>query len=110
MAGIAAKAAAAIEASGNAGSTLTTESNELKALANAAPSAISGDLQTLATAFTGFVGALQKSGYKLGSTTPPTAAQAAALEKAAKSFDTSQVKQAEKNLRTWAKQNCHVGG
>jgi hypothetical protein len=106
LAGIAAKAAAAIQASGNAGTTLNTEANVLQGLANAAPSEIKGDFQTLATAFSGFLQALQKSGFKLGSTTPPTPAQAAALEAAAKKFDTTKVKQAEQHLEAWKNQNC----
>jgi hypothetical protein len=112
MAGLAAKAAAAITSSGNAATALQAESAELQALAKAAPSDISGDLQTFAAAFSGFIDALQKSGYKLGSKTPPTPAQAVAIAKAAKSFNTPKLRQAEQHLRSWAKQNCgvHVGG
>jgi hypothetical protein len=113
LAGLAAKAAAAVGATGNSTNALQTESSELQALAQAAPSAIKGDFQTFAAAFTGFQHALQSSGYKLGSKTPPTAAQAAAFAKAAKSFDTPKLKQAEQNLSAWAHQNCkgvHVGG
>ena len=90
LAGLAAKAAAAVEASGNSTNALQTEATELQALAKAAPSDISGDFQTFATAFTGFLHALQSSGYKLGSKTPPTAAQAAAFAEAAKAFDDTQ--------------------
>lgn len=113
MAGLAAKAAAAITASGNAANALQTERTEIQALAKAAPSAIQGDFQTFADAFSGFIDKLQKSGYKIGSKTPPTAAQAAAFAQAAKSFDTPKLRQAETHLSAWAKQNCkgvHVGG
>lgn len=113
MAGLAAKAAAAIAASGNAGNVLQTESTEIQALAKAAPSDIRGDFQTLSAAFSSFVDALQKAGYKLGSKTPPSAAQIAAFAKAAKSFDTPRLKQAEQHLNAWARQNCkgvHTGG
>jgi hypothetical protein len=82
-------------------------------LAQAAPSDIKGDFQTFAAAFAGFQHALQSSGYKLGSKTPPTAAQAAAFAQAAKAFNTSKLKQAEQHLSAWAHQNCtavHVGG
>ena len=79
LAGLAAKAAAAVEASGNSTNALQTEATELQALAQAAPSDISGDFQTFAAAFSGFLHALQNSGYKLGSKTPPTAAQAAGV-------------------------------
>lgn len=113
LAGLAAKAAAAVEASGSSTNAIQTEATELQALANAAPSDISGDFQTFATAFSGFLHALQSSGYKLGSKTPPTAAQAAAFAKAAKSFDAPKLRQAEQHLSAWAHQNCkgvHVGG
>jgi hypothetical protein len=106
LAGLAAKAAAAVEASGNSANALQTESAELQALARAAPSDIKGDFQEFAAAFSGFLHTLQSSGYKLGSKTPPTAAQAAAFAKAAKSFDTPKLKQAEQHLNAWAHQNC----
>lgn len=113
LAGLAAQAAAAVEASGSASNTVQTEATELQALANAAPSDIKGDFQTVAAAFSSFIHALQSSGYKLGSKTPPTAAQTAAFAKAAKSFDTPKLKQAEQHLNAWTRQNCkgvHVGG
>jgi len=111
LAGLAAKAAAAVEASGSSTDALQTEATELQALAKAAPSDISGDFQTFAAAFSGFLHALQSSGYKLGSKTPPTTAQAAAFAKAAKTFDTPKLKQAEQHLSAWARQNCAgVGG
>jgi hypothetical protein len=114
MAGIAAKVASALAASsGNTSKVFQTEAAELQALADAAPAAIKGDFQTFSTAFSSFLSTLQKSGYKLGSTTPPTAAQAAALAKAAKSFDSAKLKHAEQHLSAWARQNCQgvdVGG
>jgi hypothetical protein len=85
----------------------------VQALAQAAPSDIRGDFQTFAAAFSGFIHTLQASGYKLGSKTPPTAAQATAFAKAAKSLETPKLRQAETHLTNWAKQNCagvHVGG
>ena len=114
LAGLAAKVASAVTASsGNAANVLKTESNELHALAQAAPSQIRGDFQTFSTAFSGFLQALQKAGYNPSSKTPPTAAQVAALSQAARSFDAPKLKQAEQHLGAWAKQNCkgvHVGG
>jgi hypothetical protein len=114
MSGMAAKAAAALEANpGNSSKALQTEAAELQTLTNAAPSAIKGDLQTFSTAFSSFLGTLQKSGYNVGSKTPPTAAQAATLAKAVKSLETAKLKQAEQHLGAWARQNCsgvHVGG
>jgi hypothetical protein len=106
LAGIAAKAASAVAASGGSTAAFQTEANELQALANAAPSDIKGDFQTFATAFSGFLHTIQSSGYKIGSKTPPTAAQLAQLSKAAKSFNTPQLRQAEQHLTAWGKQNC----
>jgi hypothetical protein len=106
LAGLAAKVASTVAASGGSANALQTESNELQALANAAPSDIKGDFQTFATAFSSFLHTIQSSGYKLGSKTPPTAAQVAQLAKAAKSFDTPKLRQAEQHLNAWAKQNC----
>jgi hypothetical protein len=113
MAGLAAKAAAGVAASGNAGNVLQTESTEIQTLAKGAPSEIRGDFQTFAAAFSGFIHTLQKAGYKLGSNTPPSAAQVSAFAQAAQSFDTPRLKQAEQHLNAWAHQNCkgvHVGG
>jgi hypothetical protein len=106
LAGLAAKVASTVAASGGSANALQTESNELQALANAAPSDIKGDFQTFATAFSSFLHTLQSSGYKLGSKTPPTAAQVAQLSKAAKSFNTAKLRQAEQHLSAWARQNC----
>ncbi len=114
LAGLAAKVAGAIEAtSGNPANTLETEAKALQALANAAPSDIRGDFQTFATAFSNFLATLEKAGYKPGSTSPPTAAQIAALTKGAKAFESPKLTQAEQHLSAWAKQNCKgvkVGG
>jgi hypothetical protein len=106
LAGLAAKVASAVAASGGSANALQTESTELQALANAAPSDIKGDFQTFATEFSSFLHTIQSSGYKVGSTTPPTAAQVAQLTKAAKSFNTPKLRQAEVHLSAWAKQNC----
>ena len=73
-------------------------------LANAAPSAIRGDIQTLASTFTAYASALQKSGYKFG--TVPSASQISAIEGAAKDFDSSKLKTASKDLEKWAAANC----
>jgi hypothetical protein len=114
LANIAAKAASAITAtSGNPATTLDTEAKQLQGLANAAPSNIRGDFQTIATAFTSFLHALEKAGYKPGSTSTPSPKQIAALTKATRLFQTPKVAQAEQHLNAWVKQNCKgvkVGG
>ena len=81
-------------------------SRELQALADAAPSDIKGDLQTIATAFSGYLQVLQNSGYKLGSTTPPTQAQIATLVSATKVLSTSKLTRAERHLTAWEQLNC----
>jgi hypothetical protein len=73
-------------------------------LANAAPSAIKSDVQTIATAFSSFATALQNAHFKIG--TAPTASQLAALTAAGKSLDTAGIKNAASNIAAWAKQNC----
>lgn len=105
FAGLAAQIAKAINPGGS--SSPQTAAQELQALANAAPSDIRADLQTVAGAFTSYIQAVQNSGYKLGSNTPPTAAQLAALVSAAKVFNTPKLRQAEQHLTTWETQNCH---
>ncbi|HLX31452.1 MAG TPA: hypothetical protein VKR79_01660 [Gaiellaceae bacterium] len=107
--GLAAKIASAIsKTSGNPATELQTESQELQALATAAPAAIRSDFQTFATAFASYLSALEKAGYKPGQTptSPPSAAQLAALVTAAKVFSTSKLTQAETHLAAWAAQNC----
>jgi len=107
FAGLAGKIASAMSpTSGDTQSAIQAESQELQALADAAPSDIKGDFQTFATAFSSYMQALQSSGYKLGSTTPPTAAQLAALATAAKAFSTTKLTRAEQHLSTWVSANC----
>jgi hypothetical protein len=73
-------------------------------LANAAPSAIRPDLETIAQAFTSFATAFKKSGYEIGKT--PTAAQTAALEASMAVFSQPKLKAAELALQAWGKKNC----
>jgi hypothetical protein len=105
FAGVAAKIASAM-APTTASSDPKAVEHEFQALAAAAPSEVKGDFQTLADAFSGYMTALSNSGYKLGSTTPPTAAQMAALVHATKVFSTSKLKTAEKHLQAWTHANC----
>jgi len=105
FAGVAAKIASAM-APASSGSDPKAVEHEFQALAAAAPSEVKADFQTLADAFSGYMTALSNSGYKLGSTTPPTAAQMAALAQATKVFGTSKLKAAEQHLQAWAKANC----
>jgi pantothenate kinase len=113
LANLAATATSAITAtSGNPAATLNTAAKQLQGLANAAPSDIRADFQTMATAFASFVQTLQKAGYT-PSSGAPTAKQIAALTKAARSLNTPKVAQAQQHLNTWVKQNCKgvkVGG
>jgi hypothetical protein len=114
LAGLAARVASTMTAtSGNPATALKVEAAELQRLATAAPSDIRGDFQTFASAFSSFLHTLEQAGYKPGSSKAPTAAQIAALSKAARSFDTAKLRHAEQHLSAWAAHNCkgvHVGG
>jgi hypothetical protein len=75
-----------------------------RALANAAPSAIRPDLQTLAGAFTAYATAVGKAGFKPGQVPSPT--QIAAIEAAAKQFSNTKLLAASKAIESWAAKNC----
>ena len=104
FAGLAAQVAKTMSASYSASPGAAAD--ELQALADAAPSDIKGDLQTIAAAFSDYLQAVQDSGYTFGSTTPPTQAQIAALVSAARVFNTAKLTAAEQRLAHWEKQNC----
>jgi hypothetical protein len=109
LAGLAAKVASSLQVtSGNPATALDTYSQELQGLANAAPSAIRADFQTFASAFSSYLHSLEKAGYKPGAaaSASPSAAQIAALTKAAKVFETPKLMQAEQHLNAWVHRNC----
>ena len=83
---------------------MANEDAVLKAMAQAAPSAIRGDFQTFEGAFHTYVQALAKIKLKAGSV--PTAAQIAQLTNAAKSLDEPKLQAAEQHLAAWAQKNC----
>ena len=91
-------------ASGHAKVNFTTYATAFQAMADAAPSQIHGDFETLAHAFNGYAQALAKAGFKPG--TVPSAAQMAQLETALKSFNTAKLRAAEQHLQAWAQSNC----
>jgi hypothetical protein len=76
----------------------------VQALANAAPAAIKGDLQTFANAFSRYAHAYKTSGIKPGQ--QPTSAQIAKVAAAAKSLGTPKVARAIAHLAAWGKKNC----
>jgi hypothetical protein len=90
--------------SGSAESRLTHEAKLLQDYANAAPSDVRGDFQTLASAFATYVHALVEALPNPG--TPPTAAQVAQVQAATKAFDTPKLRAAERHLSAWAHENC----
>jgi hypothetical protein len=90
--------------SGNAQKRLSNEAKLLQAYANAAPSDVRGDFQTLAAAFNTYMHALLKAGVKPGKV--PTAAQIAQIQAAAKAFNTPKLRAAEQHLTAWAQKNC----
>jgi len=83
---------------------LATAVKDYQALANASPSAIRSDMETIASAFSKFASELANSGWKEG--TVPSASQVASLEAAGKAFDASGIKTAATNIESWAAHNC----
>jgi hypothetical protein len=90
--------------SGSAETRLNKEAQLLHDYANAAPSDVRGDFQTLADAFDTYVHALLKAGIKPGQA--PTPAQIAKIQAAAKAFSTQKLRAAEQHLAAWAQKNC----
>jgi hypothetical protein len=90
--------------SGSAEARLDKEAQVLHDYANAAPSEVRGDFQTLADAFDTYVHALLKAGIKPGQA--PTAAQIAKIQAAAKAFSSQKLQAAEQHLAAWAQKNC----
>jgi hypothetical protein len=90
--------------SGSAETRLANEAKLFQQFANAAPSDVRGDFQTLAAAFTTFQHALAKAGVKPG--TVPTAAQIAQIQAAVKAFSSPKLRAAEQHLAAWAQKNC----
>lgn len=75
-----------------------------KHLADASPSAIRPDLETIATALTSYAEAISKAGFKPGHVPSPT--QIAAIEAAAKTLSASKLESASKAVENWAVKNC----
>jgi hypothetical protein len=89
------------------GSTETRLENEVKIFhqfANAAPSDVRGDFQTLADALDTYVHAMLKAGVKVGQV--PTPAQIAKIQAAAKAFSSPKLSAAQQHLTAWAQKNC----
>jgi hypothetical protein len=90
--------------SGSAETRLENEAKVFQQFADAAPSDVRGDFQTLADAFTKYIHALEKAGLKPGKV--PTQAQIAQIQAAAKAFSTPKLRAAEQHLTAWAQANC----
>lgn len=90
--------------SGSAETRIENEAKVFQQFADAAPSDVRGDFQTLATAFTAYIHALEKAGLKPGKV--PTQAQIAQIQAAAKAFSTPKLTAAEQHLTAWAQKNC----
>jgi hypothetical protein len=84
--------------------SVESEAAQVQALAKAAPSAVRGDVQTFADAFSSYAEAIKASGYKPG--TVPTSAQIAKIAAAAKHLGTPKVARAIAHLTAWGKKNC----
>jgi hypothetical protein len=108
--GLGQKFSAALAAASTGGKTpdYDQEIKLFKALADAAPSAIHGDLETISDAFGAEVGALKKANLTPGKT--PTATQLAILASATKSFSSAKVEAASKHLEAYGESHCGVKG
>lgn len=92
-------------ATGQGTGSITDAAKAYKALADAAPSEIRSDFQTIAAAFEAYANAMKDAKLEPGKT--PTASQLAALTAAAKSFSTEKVSAASRRLSAWSAKNCH---
>ena len=106
--GLGKKFSAEFEAAATGGKTpdYAKEVSLFKALADAAPSDIHGDLETLADAFATEAAALQKAHITPGKT--PTASQLAALAGAGKAFSSPKVQAATQHLEAYGQSHCGV--
>ncbi len=105
MAGVGEQFAKAMAAASSGGKyNLSTAVAAYKALADAAPSAIRPDLETLASAFTAYATAVGKAGFKPGEV--PSATQIAAIEAASKQLSAAKLLSASKAIEAWAAKNC----
>jgi hypothetical protein len=91
--------------SGGAGIDLAAAVKADQALADASPSAIHADAETVVHGFSGYVATLGKLGYKPG--TQPTASQLAGLQSAAAQFSQPGFRSAMQRVAAWIRQNCH---
>jgi hypothetical protein len=106
--GLGKKFSAEFEAAATGGKTpdYAKEVSLFKALADAAPSSVHGDLETLADAFAAEAAALQKAHITPGKT--PSASQLAALAGAGKAFSAPKVLAATQHLEAYGESHCGV--
>jgi hypothetical protein len=100
------KFSAAVQAASGGGSAeaVAKEVQLFKELADASPSEIHDDFETIADAFAASATALKEADLKPGKT--PTAKQLAQLAAASKSFSSAKVQAASKHLEAWGEKNC----
>lgn len=108
LASLGQKFSAAITAATGSGgqADLDKEQKLFKQFADAAPSDVRGDFETIAAAFSSVVDAFKKSGYTPGTGKVPSAEQLLKLESAAKEFSSPKLQAAEQHLTAWAGKNC----
>jgi hypothetical protein len=106
--GLGKKFSAEFEAAATGGKTpdYAKEVSLFKGLADAAPSDVRGDLETLADAFTAEASAMQKAHITPGKT--PSASQLAALAEAGKAFSAPKVLAATQHLEAYGQSHCGV--
>lgn len=91
-------------AAGNGTLDFSTVLKGMQALADASPSDIHSSAELVVHAFGSMYGALQQSGYKLGTT--PTAAQLGVLASAGQELQKPNVQAALTQIQNWIHANC----
>ncbi len=92
--------------SGQVNEDLLQSAEELKAMADAAPDEIRGDLQVIAEVISGFYQSVSDAGIDLGSGETPSPEQIEQLAELSAQFDQEAYQTATDNVTEWFEANC----
>lgn len=92
--------------SGQVNEELLQSAEELKAMADAAPDEIKGDLQVIAEVISGFYQSVSDAGIDLGSGETPSPEQIEKLAELSAQFDQDAYETATDNVTDWFEANC----
>jgi hypothetical protein len=104
LAASAAKISQDFSAAGAGTGNLDNVAKEFQAFADAAPSEIKGDLETIGTALSSYAKALH--GVDLSSGQTPSAGDLQKVQAALSKLDTQKLEAAEQHLEAWTQKNC----